>query len=323
MDNRKILIVYNTCGIHCDNTEWYIECLHSLINQDLDGCRVVLSSCLNSAKCIRQIKSVFGDRISYSLHSEPHTVNITLNKAVRSAVQEFGEFEGYLYVDSGCTFQDQTSLLSKTYEMFKSGDYGIITMQADSDEALQALDPKFVYQSKEIQITGEHYIIPPGYGINSHVNLYSNKLFKTFNNKLCPDVFAAFCTESVFSFLCAATRSRWAIMADYQVHHRHSLDGASSSKNHWSTLHNNTWNNLLYGRNALDFIHDEEALAAGMGYEECNNIMNHDPEAYNSNDEAVDPERLAKTLNKYVYLSDEELDYSSMKSLFWPQRELL
>ena len=33
-ENRKMLVVYNTCGIKKDNTEWYIKCINSLLNDN-------------------------------------------------------------------------------------------------------------------------------------------------------------------------------------------------------------------------------------------------------------------------------------------------
>ena len=96
----KLLVVYNTCGIKCDNTDWYIKCINSLLEQDFDDYRVVLSSCMNGPECFKRVYDTFGNKISYCYHAEPHTVNITFNKTVQECVNRFGEFEGYLYVDS-------------------------------------------------------------------------------------------------------------------------------------------------------------------------------------------------------------------------------
>jgi hypothetical protein len=312
---NKMLVVYNTCGIKKNNTEWYIECIKSILNQKFDGFRVVLSSCMNSKQCIVDLKKQFGNLISYSIHAELQTVNITFNKAVKDSIKKFGEFETYLYVDSGCSFQNQDFFLEKIYETYRSNDYGMVTTQSDTDEALQTLDEKFTYQTSEIQIKDSDYLIPVGKAINVHTHLYSNKIFKKYG-ALCPDVFAAYCTESVFSFVCASVKTRWAIMKDYQVHHKPSIDGASAGFSHVSREHTNTWNNLLCGRNALDFINDPEAIGAGLGYEECNEIMMHDPTKYDENGNSKDPENLIKMINKYFFLSKEEIDYDKMKCIF-------
>ena len=83
-----MLVVYNTCGIRGDNTDHYIKCLNTILDQDFKDFKVVLSSCKNSPECIKKIYSVFGDRISYCLTPEHHTVNITFNNAVRKSVEE-------------------------------------------------------------------------------------------------------------------------------------------------------------------------------------------------------------------------------------------
>ena len=312
---NKVLLVYNTCGIRGDNTKHYIECINTFLNQNFEDFRIVLSSCKNSTECIKELYTTFGNKISYCLTPELHTVNITFNNAVRKAVKEFGDFESYMYVDSGCWFEDD-DIIQKTYDCLKSGPYGIVAVQVDNDEALDVLDPKFKHSTDKIQITGEDYIIPMGKSINQHVHLFSHKVFKNCNDKIEPDVFAAHCSESVFNYIAAASSQRWVIMADKQVNHHRSIDGASAGFSHHSFDHGNTWNNLLYDRDALDFINDEEARAVGVGYEECNNVMNHDPNAYDENGFALYPDKLLDKVNQYFFLTDDELDYDEIKCKF-------
>ena len=320
---NKILVVYNTCGIRNNNPEWYIECIQSILEQsiDRDDCRILWSSCLNSAECFEKVYSVFRDKISYCLHSHPHTVNVTFNKAIQEAVNHYGNFEYYLYVDSGVTFGKQKYLLEKIYQTCKEQDVGMLTVQTDTDEALNSIDSsKYVYQSPSPQIIGEHCIVPVGKACNVHAHIYSDELYNLYNSKVVPDVFAAYCTESTFSFLTAAAQQRWIIMKDEQVVHKKGVDGASVCSPHQSVNYNNPWNNLLCDRNALDFINDKQAHEAGLGYEECNDIMNHDPDAYNSTGSSKYPDKLAQMINKYFFLSQDELDYDQMKIKFIAQK---
>jgi len=314
----KILVVYNTCGIKRDNTEWYIRCISELLQQKCDDYRIVWSSCLNSPECFKQVYNTFRDKISYCCHAEPHTVNITFNKTVQECVKQFGLFEACVYIDSGCSFGEQTDILDKAYKNFKLNEYGIMSLQTDTDEALQVLGPNFVYQSSEPQIKNEDYVISSGKACNAHVLYLDKEIFKAFNNKLWPDVFAAYCTESTFTFLCSAIKKRWAILRDIQVRHEKSVDGASLSVPHWSLKHNNPWNNLLYGRDALDFINDREAIDCGLGYEECNNIMMHNPAAYDEHENSLYPDKLAAVINKFFFLSKNELNYDKIKFRFVP-----
>ena len=323
MNTRSLLVVYNTCGIGGDNTEWYIKSINSLLNQDLEGVRVVLSSCRNSTQCIRKLYATFGDKISYSLTPETHTVNITFNKAVQECVKHFGEFDGYVYVDSGCTMEEQTDILRLAHETLVENDYGIVVIQTDTDECLENLGPPYVYESSEIQVKDNHLVVPIGVSINQHTAVFSNEIFKKYK-KLYPDVFAAFCSESVLNYIAASVGKRWAVMADRQVKHLKAVDGPSSGFEHrveskdktGQVVKNNFWNNLLYGRDATEFVNNLEAYEAGLGYEECNQIMPHNPQAYDEAGFCKDPDRLSKTIKKYLFLSNKELNYDIIKSSF-------
>jgi len=316
MKNNKILVVYNTCGIKGDNADWYIKCINSLLDQNFDGYRVVLSSCLNSPTCFKQIYQTFGNKISYCYHSEPHTVNITFNKSVQESVKHLGEFEGYFYVDSGVIFE-RKDVLKEVYDLYKNGPYGFVTVQVDTDTGLNQIG--FAYESEDpVQIKEKDFVIPLGGACNLHSQLFSHEVYKTFENKLMPDVFKAFCTESTFSFLCAAIHRKWAILKDIVVHHRKGVDGASVSVPHWSPVHNNPWNNLLAGRNALDFINDPEAIESGLGYEECNQIMMHDANKYDDNGYSKNSSKLIKMIKKYFLLTQDELNYETIECKFIP-----
>ena len=57
-------------------------------------------------------------------------------------MKQFGEFEGYMYIDSGCSFENQTDMLSKLYQSFTRNDgveNGIVYAQVDTDCGLQVL----------------------------------------------------------------------------------------------------------------------------------------------------------------------------------------
>ena len=325
MNDRKLLAVYNTCGIQSNNTDWYIESIDSLLKQDIQGLRVALSSCKNSPECIKKLFSTFGNKISYCLTPELHTVNITFNNTVQRCVDHYGEFETYMYIDSGCTMDEQTDIFSLAHKTMTDSDYGIVVVQTDTDECLENLGPPYVYETNNIQVTGDNLVIPIGVSVNQHTAMFSNKIFKAYK-KLYPDVFAAFCSESVLNYIAASVGLRWAIMADKQVRHLKAVDGPSSGFRHrvssedqsGNIVHDNHWNNFLFDRNALDFMNDKEAVASGLGYEECSNIMMHNPDAYDKSGKCKDPSRLKSVIDKYLFLSEEELDYKNIKCKFIP-----
>ena len=316
MKNRKLLVVYNTCGIKRDNTDWYIECINSLLNQDFDDYRIVLSSCLNSPECFKKIYDTFGNKISYCYHADPHTVNITFNKAVQECVKEFGDFEGYLYVDSG-VIANHPDMIKKVYDLYKSGPHAFVSVQVDTDTGFDQIGLQHE-ANDPAQIKNKDMVIPVGSACNLHSQIFSHETYQTYNNKLMPDVFKAYCTESTFSFLCAALKKKWVILKDVVVNHKKGVDGASASVPHWSPVHGNPWNNLFCNRNALDFINDPEAIEAGLGYEECNKIMMHDSTKYDESGYSKNPQKLVKVINKYFFLTDKELNYDKMKCKFIP-----
>ena len=316
MENRKLLVVYNTCGIKRDNTDWYIECINSLLNQDFDGYKIVLSSCLNSPECFKRIYDTFGNKISYCYHAEPHTVNITFNKTVQECVREFGDFEGYLYIDSG-VIANRPDMIKKVYDLYKSGPHAFVSVQVNTDTGFDQIGLQHE-ASDPAQIKDKDMVIPVGSACNLHSQIFSHETYETYNNKLMPDVFKAYCTESTFSFLCAALKKKWVILKDVVMNHKKGVDGASASVPHWSPVYGNPWNNLFCNRNALDFINDPEATEAGLGYEECNKIMVHDPAKYDEDGYSKNPQKLIEMINKYFFLTNEELNYDKMKCKFIP-----
>lgn len=304
----KILTIYNTCGIKHEQTSWYEHCLQTILGQDHADNKVLVSSCINSDNCISHLKSVFGEKIDICRFKDPYTVNITFNKSVQEAVARYGEFDGYFYIDSGVLLNN-TSVIKNGVERLRTNKYSMITYQTNTDTGFEPLG--FLQDSNLVQIKDNDFIIPVGKACNLHAQIFTNDIYKTFDSRIIPDVFRAYCTESTFSFLCSVLQKDWVIVKDILLHHNKGVDGASIGQDHLSREYRNPWNNLLYERNALDFINDSHAKAVGLGYEECNNIMNHNTEAYDGNF-SKHPEELAEQILKYFYTNKEELDYSEI-----------
>lgn len=301
----RILTVYNICGIKNEQPMWYMQSIQSILDQQNIDNKTIVSSCLNSDGCISYLKNMFGDSIDIYRYKDPHTVNITFNKSVQEAVKKYGEFDGYLFIDSGISLHD-VNIISEGAKRLK--DFGIVSFQTDTDTGYGVIG--LLQDSHKVQITGNDFVLPVGTAINAHAQIFHNDIYKKFG-KIIPDVFAAFCTESAYPFAALSVNKRWVIVKDIQLIHKKAVDGPSSGQSHVSHTYRNTWNNLLYNRNALDFINDVEAIDAGMGYEECNKIMLHKENAY-ENGIPKDSERLATCVNKYFFLNKEELDYDTI-----------
>ncbi len=307
---NKLLVVYNTCGFSGrEHVDWYIECIQNILNQDFDSFKVVISSCGNTQDVKEKLLRTFKKNISYSFTNEKLTVNQTFNHAVQNCVKKFGEFEGYFYIDSGVNFGDNKNVLADSYKLFKSGPYGLVTLQTDNDTGFKE------WFNIDGQITGEDYIVPVGRACNLHAQIFSNEIFKAFGNKIIPDIFIAYCTESVFSFLAAATNQRWVIMKDLVLRHLKSIDGATCGFDHTGAKGDNK-NNLFANLDIYEICKDPEAWDSGFGYEEMQGVFFHDPEKYDENGMVQDPERLRKFIESKIFLDKSVFDYEKVVHKF-------
>jgi len=307
----KILTVYNTCGIHRDSTSWYIKCINSILDQDYNNNRVAISSCQNSPTCLADLKQEFGDRVDLYHFPDRYIVNTTFNKTVQECIKKYGEFDAYLFLDSGIVMEEK-SAISKGVEALKTNLYSMVSFQTDTDTGLQPLG--FLQDSEVAQIVDEDFVMPVGGACNLHAQFFTHDIYESFNSKVVPDVFAAYCTESTFSFINASIKKNWAILKDIVLKHNKNVDGASAGYSHVSNKFRNPWNNLLYDRNATDFINDPEAIEYGLGYEECGNVMLHNPDAYTKAGKARHPKKLKDLIVKYFYSCDSDLNYDDIIS---------
>jgi len=310
MAKNKLLVVYNTCGFSGrEPVDWYIDCIKNILAQDLEGIKVVLSSCGNSSITIKKLVSTFGRSIAYNFIHDRITVNQSFNHTVAKCVERYGEFEGYLYVDSGINFRQDRTVLSKAYDLFKEGEYGMVTVQASNDNGF----PQWIGVDGFVE--NENFVIPVGRACNLHTQIFSNDIFKAFDNKIIPDIFIAYCTESIFSFLAAAVSSRWVILKDIVAEHLKSVDGATCGFDHTGPKGDNK-NNLFGGLDIYEICRDPEASASGFGYEEMQGVLHHDPDKYDENGMVQEPERLKEFIRTRMFLNKEQFDYNDVKHRF-------
>lgn len=309
----KILSVYNICGIKNEDVSWYTRCIKNIIDQQDSEDKVIISSCINSDRCVNSLKETFGSSIDICRFFDPYTVNITFNKSVQEAVKKYGEFDGYFYIDSGVLINNINYVMSETKNRLKTNKYAMIALQTDTDTGYESIG--FKQDCNSPQIIDADFVIPIGKACNLHAQIFDQSIYKKFDNRIIPDIFRAYCTESTFSFLCSAVQKDWIIVKDILLHHNKGVDGASIGHSHFSKIYHNPWNNLLYNRNALDFINDPIAKNIGLGYEECNHIMNHDPNAYIENYSKF-PEKLTEQILKYFYTNTNELDYAKINNQY-------
>lgn len=308
---KRLLVVYNTCGIKPSsqqNLPYYFESINNILGQDLDGIHVVLSGCAHQAHIAQQIKDTLQQKISYNFIPEVLPVNVTFNDTVLQCIEAFGEFEGYMYVDSGIDFQRQHNVLNALYSLMKSGPYGMVAARADSDTGFSTW-----YKTSDL---GQNLfdegplIVDIGKAVNLHVQIFHNDL-QSFYGRLIPDIFAGQCTESTFSFMCAALKMLW-IVHPLVVHHHTAMDGPSMGFRPPPT----SWEHAFgTTEKIVDIIN--RGVPYGMGYEELRQIAMHNPEKFDENLFATDV-NLKHYIRDNLFLSREQFNYDAINREFTP-----
>ena len=317
----KILVVYNTCGISGkENSGHYIKSIQSILNQDFDDFDVIVSSCLNSEETRNKLLDKFSGKVKFNFVDEKHPVNVTFNHSVMKSIERYGEYNSYMYVDSGTTFVP--NLLHELNTRMETGKYGMVTPQPENDTEYFAglgvgryrCDDEY---ARSILFKDGDYIIPIGKGMGTHTNLISEEL-RIYYGKVYPDIFASHCTESTFSFLNAALKKQWLLMKDFILPHQISLDGQSSgfSPAEWQQIHKRpTFDHPYRIESILKRLLIPEAVRSGFGYEECRGILKHDKNQFDGNYHCVN-ENLKEFLKSQVFLTKEELNYDEIKYRF-------
>ena len=310
---NRYAIIYNICEIKRTNLDWYIKCLDNLLKTDYDFFDIIVSGCKVSQPTKDALLERYGDRIMFNFIDIRLTVNVTFNFTVLKVRELKGEYDGYVYIDSGVDIDQNYHFLKELDVRYQTGNYEMVMCQTDTDTGYHHFGLHGYFYDHD-------FVVPVGKACNSHVILYGKKLLDTYG-KLIPDIFLAYCTESVFSFLVAAISSRWLIVKDMILTHERSLDGASSGYDHTGER-KAPWNNLYGGMDMLSIINDPKAREVGLGYEECGNIMMHDGNLFTPKGFAKNPELKTYIKNK-LFLQEDQLNYSHIPFEFYYEDQLV
>lgn len=298
---NKLISIYNICGISGrDNTDFYIKALKQLVNQSIN-CPVVVSACCPINTTIDRIKKEFGDRVSINLIKDKLTINITFNSTIRQCIKYYGEADGYSYVDSGVVY-DNLNTLQLMWDMLNTGPFGMVSCVVSEDTG-------FCWWG--YQPSGHMSLVPIGKAINGHTEIFSHEMFKAYNDKVIPDIFASYCTESIYTFLLSAIKLRWVICPDIYATHVQGIDGASSGFSRNNVKIN--WDHSIASRSISEIISDPEAARLGFGFEECQQVLMHDPKCFDDNGFAIYPE-LYTWIQNNCFLKKQEFDYDTIQS---------
>lgn len=317
----QLCVVFNTCGISCkDNLQFYIQNINSILSQNFQDYRLVISDCKNPESIRDGLINNFKDRASFNFIDDVLPVNVTFNHSVLQAIKAFGDFEGYMYVDSGIRFTELDQI-SRLNNLYKSGPYAMVASRTNTDSGA------FLWfgvggglwdeSGQEKLFSDGNLIIPIGKALNLHVQIFSHELFKRFGGRIIPDIFASYCTESTFSFICAAIKKQWVVSKDVIVEHRHSMDFGSSGFNP-ANIGYPAWQHLFRSpKTIFQIITDREGIDSGFGYEECQGILMHDPSQFDENQFCIN-DRLEGFIKKNLYLPKEAMDYEAINHKWLP-----
>ena len=313
---NKLLCVINLCGIRGrERFDRYIRHIHSLLRQDGDGFRVVVSGCCNTRICKKVMHDKLGSKVSYNWIDQVLPVFVTCNHTVEQCVDRWGAFDGYVYIDSGVDVGDgpwpheedeRTQVFLNLWDRLETSHKDV----PDRANAMVAVgvDEDTGYEWWGLRPPrGEDFVIPVGRTINLHRQAFSEELRQAYG-RILPDVFASDTGESIFTFMTAAINRRFLLMGKPTVRHEHSMDGASvgfRGKPLTFKIEMDEFRRRIF----------EEGKQLGFGYEECQSIAPHDPSKYDADGNCTEPE-LKDWIRRNMFLRPEEFSYDSVKHTF-------
>jgi hypothetical protein len=294
-----VLVIYNTCGLSGrDNVAHYVRCMANLLNQDCPKFHLVLSDCCTSGRSREKILAHFKDTISYNFIDDVLPLNVTVNSTIGMCVDHFGEFDSYLYVDSGIDVRNNRGVVREMSRYLRSDPtYGMAAAQVNDDSGYGwwNVDP-------------QQAIIPVGKTVNLHCQVYSSEYYRAYG-RLLPDIFASDTHESIYTFLTAAVNLQFAIHPTLMLSHVQGIDGPSTGFIRGQSL-------FATSKSIGQICAEGHPL--GFGYEEYANVCMHDQSLYKDNVTLLNPEPLHKFLLANVFLSKSEFDYNNIKQYFIP-----
>jgi len=140
------------------------------------------------------------------------------------------------------------------------------------------------------------------------VFLWQVALYEAYDNRVWPDIFASYSSETVFSFLVAAIQKRWAVVTTPRVTHIVEMDGRSAGfKNELAPI---SWDHMYkIPHSILDICAAGQPY--GLGYQECDQIAMHDPTQFDEKGYCINSD-LEDFIKENLFLSKDYLDYDKI-----------
>lgn len=311
---NKLAVIYNICGISGrEDINYYVHVIQSIYNQQKESNTDYLyavGACKVSKEIINSLKHYFPSLFIVAI-DDIVPINVSFNLTVQKVVENYGSFDGYLYLDYGVNLNPDTDLLNKLHSKFMSGPYGMLSTRTDNDNGYHLWYGLGKYHGDESEndklFENGDFIVPVGKCVNLHAQIFSHKLYEAYNRKVMPDIFAAYCTESVFSFLNSALRLKWIIDKDTILHHQQIPgNGASGFGSGYDGLDRM----FIDQTPVLERI--KPGIPYGMGYDESRRLVMHDKSQYDEEDLCTN-EKLKEYIRDYMFLPETTINYEDIK----------
>ena len=217
----KILAVYNLCGLKKNNISIWRDYLYKLATQDYPNFDLAVSAC----NVDHPTKQILRDQVSHFNQSIQHgckeahvnfiddilPAQVTFNRTCQLyAHEEYTgkiKYDAFLYVASDVECTDHLAIQKLTDFHFAGpddkGSYGHTAAYVDNDHGLQYHHDR----RKKIE-EGKNVSFDQGHAFHTHFNLIDKSVYQAFGNRCLPDIFAAFCAESVYCYIVAAVDKR-------------------------------------------------------------------------------------------------------------------
>lgn len=212
-----ICAIFNTFGKgNTERVSRYFEAIDSLLDQRGVDMDIVISMCAPGDGAKNMLYDRYKGRVIFNIIPQVVPLGVSFNCTVNAVKDD--KYDAYLYIDSGMSLKYKTDGVARLYKTHKSGQFGMTSAKASNDTG--------TVQWKILEGRGLTILKPPR-AINMHFQLFDKSLLD-FYGRLLPDIFANDCSESTFSFMCAAIGKNFVLDHDIVIDHYHSMDGASA-----------------------------------------------------------------------------------------------
>lgn len=314
---KKLLIVFNTCGLGKETIGYYKEALDSIYKQKNVDFDITVASCLHPQSVREELQALY-PKISIYAIDQKFPIHASFNHAIIETLKHRpNDYDGFVYFEAGAVLEGENDLMSLASYLWHTN--GIITPLSAHDNGLNLFfginkNNNDISEVDKLFRGCLYYAFPPGKAANLHVAVYNRKLFDYYG-KLQPDIFRTHTMESTLSFMCGAVDMNWLMLRDVRIQHRKldTIDSICFDPYEWRRQGNNNWNDPYIIPDIIDRL--LPGCQYGMGYEECSQIIMHDEDKWDEDYRCKD-KRLAPFLKKNLFLQEHELPHESIKA-FW------